>query len=157
MSADRHAGGARASLPAVLLALAWAVGLVLLATLWIRSPFTGPGPMFVLWSAVGAPLAAGSWSRFRAWGIRQLPRSSLFLVALAVFWAGAAWVAVSPLPGIWSMDGVILRNPGLRTIGTTLQWIPGIFGMLVSIGGLAAALESRYRLLRGQVEARPLD
>lgn len=142
----------RRAVPAIVLATAWAAGLILLAIAWTRSPFTGPGPMFVAWSVVGIPLTVWSWTRFRAWGIRQLPRSPLFLLLLSGTWAVAAWFAVSPLPAIWVMDGIIMREPAVRVLGTALQWIPGLFGIVLSTGGLAAALESRYRLLRGQVE-----
>lgn len=145
---NRPASTAR---PAVVLAGAWTGALILLAAVWIRSPFTGPGPMFLAWSAVAFPLTLWSWSRFRRWGVRQAPRSGGAVVAVAVAWAVVATAALSGRPAIWALDGLILRQPGLRAAGVGLQWLPGVFGLALSVAGLALALEARYRLRRGEV------
>lgn len=138
--------------PATLLAALWTICLVVLAALWIQTPFSGPGRMFLLWTVATVPLVSWSWSRFRRWGIRQVPRSALFLAGLAVVWAGVAWLADATFPGIWAMDGLIMREPLLRAAGKTLQWLPGLFGLALSVGGLSAALEARYRLAHDDTE-----
>jgi hypothetical protein len=102
--------------------------------------------MFVAWSSVAAPLTVWSWLRLRRWGIRAVPRSIGFLVALGVVWLGVAWAAGSPLPALWAMDGLILRDGLLRNAGLSLQRLPGLFGLVLSVAGLAVALEARYRL-----------
>lgn len=139
-----------AARPAVVLAAAWTGALVVLAAVWIRSPFTGPGPMFLAWSAAALPLLVWSWSRFRRWGVKQAPRSRAALLAVAVAWVGVALAARSGQPAVWALDGMILRQGGLRALGLGLQWLPGVFGLLLSVAGLALALEARYRLARGE-------
>lgn len=136
---------------AVVLCALWVVLLLVLAALWVQSPFSGPGRMFLFWSAAAVPLTVWSWSRFRAWGVRQVPGSPGFLLGLAVAWALLAAVSVSTIPGIMAMDGLILRNGLLRWTGKGLEWLPGLFGLGLSVGGLAASLEARYRLAHGDV------
>lgn len=141
--------------PAEWLAGAWASALVVLAGLWIRSPFTGPGPMFLAWTVVAAPLAAWSWNRFRLWNVRQVPRSVLFLTGLAVAWAAVAALAASELAAEMALDGLVMRNAPQRLIGRGLQWLPGLFGLALSVAGLAAALEARYRIRHGEAGGTP--
>lgn len=136
---------------AVVLTGLWILLLLVLAALWVQSPFSGPGRMFLLWSAAAIPLTVWSWTRFRAWGVRQVPGSPRFLVGLAVAWALLAAVSLSTIPGIMAMDGLILRRGLLRWTGKALEWLPGLFGLGLSVGGLAASLEARYRLARGDV------
>ncbi|NNL67022.1 MAG: hypothetical protein HKP30_12315, partial [Myxococcales bacterium] len=118
---------------AALLAALWAVALALLAGAWIQSPFTGPGPMFGLWSAVAIPLALWSLGRPRAWGLGALPGGVPLLLAVAIAWLAAAWAATSPLPAEWAIDGLILRNDGMRRAGIALAWLPGVFGLALSV------------------------
>jgi hypothetical protein len=134
---------------ATLLAVLWAVALALLAGAWIQSPFTGPGPMFGLWSAVAAPLALWSLGRPRAWGLGPLPGGVPLLVVAVLAWATAGWASASPLPAEWAIDGLILRDAGTRRAGLALAWLPGVFGLALSVAGLAASLEARYRLAHG--------
>jgi len=136
---------------AVVLSALWVVVLLVLAALWVRSPFSGPGRMFLLWSAAAVPLTLWSWSRFRAWGVRQVPGSPGFLLGLALAWALLAAVSVSTIPAIMAMDGLILRRDVLRWTGKGLEWLPGLFGLGLSVAGLAASLEARYRLAHGDV------
>jgi hypothetical protein len=102
--------------------------------------------MFLAWTVVAAPLAAWSWSRFRLWEVRQVPRGVLFLAGLAVAWAAVAALAGSELAAEMALDGLVMRNAPQRLIGRGLQWLPGLFGLVVSVAGLVAALEARYRL-----------
>jgi hypothetical protein len=108
--------------------------------------------MFLVWSAVAAPLTLWSWQRLGRWKIRRVPRSTAALVTLGGLWLAIAWIARSPLPTIWAMDGLILRQGALRTAGLGLQWLPGLFGFALSVAGLSAALEARYRLAHGEVD-----
>lgn len=140
----------RAARPAIALAAVWTGALIVLAALWIRSPFTGPGPMFLAWSALAFPLSVWSWARFRRWNVRQTPRGAGALVGLGTVWILVAATSLSLRPALWALDGLILRQPALRAVGMGLQWLPGVFGLTLSVAGLAFALEARYRLARGQ-------
>ena len=133
---------------AVGLTLAWGIVLALLAGAWIQSPFTGPGPMFGLWTAVALPLGVWTLSRARAWGLGGLPGGPTALVAILVLWALAGWAATSALPAEWAIDGLILRDDWMRRGGTALAWFPGVFGLTLSVAGLAGGLEARHRLAR---------
>jgi hypothetical protein len=102
--------------------------------------------MFGLWSVVAVPLALWSLTRARAWGLGPLPGGLALLLATGLAWLAAAWAATSPLPAEWAIDGLILRDDGRRLAGVALAWLPGIFGLTLSVAGLAAALEARHRL-----------
>jgi hypothetical protein len=62
-----------------------------------------------------------------------------------------------------ALDGLILREPGRRGMGIALRWLPVLFGVLVSVAGLSAVLEARYRLVHGddgadlEAASPPLD
>lgn len=119
---------------------------MLLAGLWVRSPFTGPGTMFMAWSVAAAPLLAWSWSRFRRWRVRQLPTSAASLAAVALVWAVMVALAGSGVGAEMALDGLVMRNALQRVTGNLLHQAPGIFGLVLSVAGLAASLEARYRL-----------
>lgn len=136
--------GGRAATALVVL---WTVLLLLLAYLWVQSPFTGPGPMFQVWSLVAVPLVVWSWSRARRWEVRQVPRSTTFLLALGLVWIGFGMLSGAAFPGVMALDGLLLREPMIRWTGRTLQWLPGLFGLALSVAGLVGALEIRYRVV----------
>lgn len=145
----------RRALPATALAGAWTAALVVLAVLWVRSPYTGPGYMFVLWSAVALPLTVLSWLRFRSWRVRQVPRSTTFLATTILFWTAVAVLSASGVGAEMALDALIMRETGMRSLGKALEWLPGVWGALLSVGGLAAALEARYRLAHGEAGRTP--
>lgn len=133
---------------AVMLAALWGVALVLLTVLWVRSPFTGPGSMFLVWSLVAAPLLAWSWNRFRRWDVRLLPRDAAFLAGVAVAWAGVAAAAGSGIGAEMVLDGLVMRNGLQHAAGRLLHGSPAIFGFALSVAGLVGSLEARHRLAR---------
>ena len=55
-------------------------------------------------------------------------------------------VAVTAPGDEWLLDGLILRRPLQRAGGVALWWAPGVWGLALSIAGLAAALEARYQI-----------
>ena len=133
--------------PATRLALAWTGLLVTLAGLWVRSPFMGERTAFLIWSGPAAVLMTMSVRWFRARGIREIPDGPRLWTAVGLAWLLALWLAASDLGRILALDGMILREPGLRGLGQALRWAPLAFGCGVSLAGLAASLEARYRLL----------
>jgi hypothetical protein len=135
----------------------WAAALTLLAVLWIRTPLSGPGSMFVLWSAPTLALTA-----FSAWWLRRLALPQVRvtrsrLAALGALWAAAAAAALllNDRAAELALDGFILRRPLLRTAGLSVAWVPGLFGLALCVVGLAAALEARYRIAHGAAAAEP--
>jgi hypothetical protein len=146
-------GGAATGSTAIALGLAagWAATLTLLAGLWIGTPLSGPGPMFVLWSLPALALAA-----FTAWWLRRLALAQLRvtrgrLAALALLWLVAAVAALllTDAAAELALDGFILRRPLLRAAGLGVGWVPGLFGLALCVVGLVAALEARYRIANG--------
>lgn len=138
----------RESRSSVVLAVLWGGALVLLTGLWVRSPFTGPESMFLVWSLAAAPLLAWSWIRFRRWDVRLLPRGAAFLAGVAVAWAGVAVAASSGIGAEMALDGLVMRNGLQRGTGRVLHWSPAIFGFAISVAGLLGSLEARHRLAR---------
>jgi hypothetical protein len=128
------------------LAVAWAAALALLAWQWTRTPLSGPGPAFLVWSVPAAPLALLSWAWLRALRLPQLPLRPSAAVLIAVGWSAVALVTAAGLGAEWELDGIVLRDPARRFGGIGLRWAPGAWGALLSLAGLAAALEARYRL-----------
>jgi hypothetical protein len=53
-----------------------------------------------------------------------------------------------------ALDGFILRRPLLRAAGLSVAWVPGLFGLGLCVGGLAAALVARYRIAQRDPTAR---
>ena len=136
---------------AVALAAAWAAALALLAALWIRTPLSGPGTMFVAWSAptLALTLLSGRWLRRLA--LPQVAVTRGRIVALALGWlvAGAAALLLTDAAAELALDGFILRRPLARASGLAVGWLPGVFGLALCVLGLAAALEARYRIAHG--------
>ena len=128
------------------LACGWALALAVLAFDWARMPIEGSGQPFLIWSVPGAVLAVLSWSWLRRTGVRSVHVTERQATLLAVLWAALALLIATHAGDEWALDGLILRNTPERLAGVLLKWVPGILGALVSIGGLAAALEARYGL-----------
>ena len=135
----------------------WASALALLAALWVRTPLSGPGTMFVAWSGPTLLLTALSAAWLRRLAIPQIRVTRGRIAALGVGWALAAVAALSfgDAAAEWALDGFILRRPFLRTAGFTVGWLPGLFGLGLSVAGLAAALEARYRIAHGEASIDP--
>ncbi len=129
----------------IVLPLLWTLLLLWLAYLWIRSPFLGGRLLFGNWSLGAVPLGIASWILLRRAlpGLRIPP---LLLVLVGLAWIGAGWVAWSGIGPEWMLDGFILRDPLRGWGGYVLRWLPTVLALMVSIGGLALALEARYRL-----------
>src|SRR5690606_3358264 len=84
---------------ATALAAGWAAALALLAALWVASPFSGPGSMFLLWSLPALALAAYTVVWLRRLRLRQLPLGPVLLAVVGLLWLGALWVAASGTGG----------------------------------------------------------
>ena len=124
----------------------WGAALAVLAYGWTRAAISGPGLAFLIWSLPALPLAALSWVWLRRLELRQLPmRPSLALVVVTV-WAAVALAVASGLGAEWELDGLILRSASRRAAGVGMRWLPGVWAALLSVAGLVAALEARYRL-----------
>ena len=136
------------SRPALGMAVAWAAVLGLLAYLWANSPLSGPGRVFLIWSLPALLLATVTTFWIRRLQLRRLRLGPLAFVAITAAWVGAAVIALTGAGAEWAMDGLILRRRELRLLGVAVQWLPGLFGLALSLAGLAAALEARYRLAR---------
>lgn len=132
---------------ATALAATWTVLLVGLAALWVRSPFLGTGPAFLAWSGPAAVVATISWRWLRGQAIEQIPLSGGLLAAVILAWAGALWLSTTAVGARLALDGLIMRREELRVLGRALVWLPLLFGLGLSVVGLAASLEARYRLL----------
>lgn len=129
------------------LAATWTASLVVLAILWVRSPFLGLTVMFVSWSIPAAALFAVSWLWLRGQDIPQIPLSPWLLGVIVVAWMGALVLAVTDVGGLMALDGLVMRRPTLRWTGKLLGWLPPVVGLLVSVAGLSAGLEARYRIV----------
>jgi hypothetical protein len=128
------------------LACGWALALAVLAFDWARMPIEGSGQPFLIWSAPGIVLAVLSWSWLRGSGVRSVHITERQATLLAVLWAALALLIVTHAGDEWALDGLILRNAVESLAGVLLKWVPGIIAAVLSIGGLAAALEARYAL-----------
>ena len=146
-------GMTRSPAPATRLAIAWTILLVALAALWVRSPFLGERAAFLLWSGPAAVLLAVSVRWFRAKGIEEIPDSRWLWTTVGALLLVALGLTASDVGRILMLDGLILREPWVRRLGQVLRWGPLAFGCGVSLAGLAAALEARYRLARRPVSA----
>jgi hypothetical protein len=133
---------------ATALAATWTIVLVALSVLWIRSPFLGTGVAFTLWSVPAAVVWVISWWWFRRRGIEQVPTGPWLLAAVALLWAGSLTIALTGIGARLALDGLILRQDNLRIAGKALAWAPIGFGAAISVAGLAASLEARYRVVR---------
>lgn len=131
---------------ATTLASGWALSLAVLAFAWARMPLEGSGTAFLIWSAPGVVLARLSWSWLRGTDLPDLRLTPPQIGAGAVVWLALAVLTASGAGAEWALDGLILRNAPQRLAGVGLRWAPGLFGALVAVGGLAVALEARYRL-----------
>lgn len=132
---------------ATAVAATWTVMLVALALVWIRSPFLGPGTAFAIWSAPAAIAAAATWWWLRTQSIPQIPRSASLVALIALAWLIVLTLAQNDLGARLALDGLIMRRNDLRLAGRLLHWLPMAFGGVLSIAGLAAGLEARYRLV----------
>ena len=137
---------------------AWIAALALLAVLWIRTPLSGPGPMFAIWSAPALVLAAVTARWLRRLALPQIRVTPARLLVLALLWgiAAAAGLLLTTTAAELALDGFILRRPLLRAAGLALGWLPGVFGLALCVIGLAAALEARYRIARSRFPGAPL-
>lgn len=143
---------------ATALVVTWTIVLVALSALWIRSPFLGTGVAFTLWSVPAALAWATSWWWFDRRGIAQIPTGTWFLAAVLMLWAGSLAIALTGIGARMALDGLILRQDTLRMAGKTLAWMPIGFGAAISVAGLAASLEARYRVVRApRTPATPPD
>lgn len=132
------------------LASLWGGMLVLLAVAWIVSPAAGAGPSFLAWSVPAVAALWWTWRSLDRLGVHQVPRGPRLLVAVVALWVVSAWLANGDLGVEMALDGVILRRPALRFVGLALEWLPGLFALALSVAGLAAALEARYRVAHGE-------
>jgi hypothetical protein len=131
---------------AAILAAGWAAALTLLALEWTRTPLSGPGPAFLIWSLPALPLAALSWRWLRAFDVRQVRIPPAAVAAIVLGWIAVAALTASGVGSEWALDGLILRNAVQQWAGVGVWWLPGMWGAALSVAGLAAALEARYRL-----------
>lgn len=144
--------------PATLLAVAWTVLLASLAALWVWSPFFGEGNSFVVWSPPAMALTVWTVRWLRARRIEQVPSSPGLWTAIAIGWVLALLAASTDLGRRLALDGLIMREPGVRLAGRVLRWTPLAFGCAVAVAGLAVALEARYRIVNEpRTPARPPD
>jgi len=138
---------------ATTLAATWTLLLVALAGLWVRSPFLGPGPAFAAWSGPAASVALISWIWLRRQAIPQIPLSGALLGVVVLAWAGTLGLATSDLGARLALDGLIMRRDGIRMLGRALLWLPLLFGLGLSVAGLSACLEARYRLAAARADS----
>ena len=131
---------------ATALAAAWAGALTLLALEWTRSPLTGSGRALLIFSIAALPLAAFTWIWLRRFPALRIPLGFGTLALIIVAWTAAGMIAVTAPGDEWLLDGLILRRPLLRAGGVALWWAPGVWGLALSIAGMAAALEARYQI-----------
>lgn len=138
------------------LVLAWAAALALLALEWTRTPLSGPGRAFLIWSIPALPFALITW-----WTLRRLPVGRIAvgaetLVALLIVWAVIGAMIAGGVGSEWALDGLILRKPLQHWAGLALRWLPGVWGAALSVAGLALTLEARHRLTHPpQAEVSP--
>lgn len=138
------------------LALGWTAALVTLAALWVRSPFLGERAAFLLWSGPAAVLSVVSVRWIRKRDVREIPDSPLIRGAVGAIWVTALGLTVTDVGRTLALDALILREPGLGRLGQLLRWTPLAFGCGISLAGLAAALEARYRVVnRPRTPATP--
>lgn len=133
--------------PATLLALAWTLLLASLAALWVWSPFLGEGASFIAWSPPAMALTAWTVRWLRARRIEQVPSSLGVWSAIGIGWILALLAASTDLGRRLALDGLIMREPGVRLTGQIVRWAPLAFGCAVAVAGLAVALEARYRIV----------
>ncbi len=108
--------------------------------------------MFIVWSVPVGGLTVGTLVWFGRVGVHHVPRGMAVRGTVVTFWVAAAWLATSGMGSELALDGLILRDSTLRATGVVLDWLPGGFGLLLSLAGLVAALEARYRVVHGEVE-----
>lgn len=137
----------RSAAQATAVAATWTLMLVALSLVWIRSPFLGPGTAFGVWSAPAAMATTATWWWLRKQSIPQIPRSPLLAALIALAWLITLAIALNDVGALLALDGLIMRRSDLRLAGTVLHWLPMAFGGVLSIAGLAAGLEARYRLV----------
>lgn len=133
--------------PATLLALAWTILLTSLAALWVWSPFLGEGTSFIAWSPPAMALTVWTVRWLRTRRIEQVPSSPGLWAAIAIGWVLALLAASTDLGRRLALDGLIMREPGVRRMGQIVRWAPLAFGCAVAVAGLAVALEARYRIV----------
>ena len=133
----------------------WAAALATLAYQWTRTPLSGPGPAFLIWSLPAIPLAAVTWLWLRRLELRQLPMRAPLAALVVGAWAAVALLTATGLGAEWELDGIVLRNAPQRLAGVGLRWLPGVWGAQLSVAGLAAALEARYRLTHADDASEP--
>ena len=136
----------RGTWTATALAAAWAGALTLLAFEWTRSPLTGSGRALLIFSMAALPVAAFTWIWLRRFPALRIPLGFGTLALIIVAWAAAGMIVVTAPGDEWLLDGLILRRPLLRAGGVALWWAPGVWGLVLSIAGLAATLEARYQI-----------
>ncbi len=140
------------------LALGWTAALVALAVLWVRSPFLGERAAFLIWSGPAAVLSVISVRWIRKRDVREIPDSPRIRGAVGAIWLMALGLTVTDVGRTLALDALILRDPGLGGLGQLLRWTPLGFGCVISLAGLAAALEARYRIVnRPRTPATPLE
>jgi hypothetical protein len=126
--------------------LAWIGALIGLAVLWVGSPWTGPGPMFLSWSAPASLLFIVTWIWLGRLAIPEVPRGVSMLVTIVIVWTACVWLLGTGVAAEMALDADILRQPIRRQVALALEWLPGLFGLALSVAGLSAALEARYRV-----------
>lgn len=132
---------------ATLLALAWTLLLASLAALWVWSPFLGEGTSFIAWSPPAMALTAWTVRWLRVRRIEQVPSSPGLWLAISIGWILALLAASTDLGRRLMLDGLIMREAGVRLTGQIVRWAPLAFGCAVAVAGLSVALEARYRLV----------
>lgn len=128
-------------------AMLWALLLVVLAALWIRSPFLGAGTAFAVWSVPAALGSLASWTWLRRRAIEQIPLSRGLFATVVALWVGALLLGFTGIGDQWALDGLIMRQELLRISGRAVGWLPMAFGLVLAVAGLAASLEARYRIV----------
>lgn len=102
--------------------------------------------MFLSWSGPAGALFAVTWIWLGRLAIREIPRGVSLFVAIVIAWAVCAWLVGSGTAAEMALDADILRQPVRRRVAVVLEWLPGLFGLALSVAGISAALEARYRV-----------
>ena len=137
----------RSASAATAFVVTWTVTLVALAFLWSRTPFLGTGLAYTIWSIPAVIVTTVTWRWIRERAIAQIPHGPWLLSTVILAWLVTLGLALSGIGADLALDGLILRQNVLRHAGRMLTWLPMVFGALLTVAGLAASLEARYRIV----------
>jgi hypothetical protein len=148
----------RSTAPATGFIVAWTSLLIGLAILWTRTPFLGTGVPYMIWSIPAVVVTVITWRWIRRRSIAEIPQSAWLLSAMMLLWLITIGLALSGIGADLALDGLILRRRTLRYTGHTLEWMPMAFGGILTVAGIAASLEARYRIVNDpETSSTPQD